>query len=180
MQQYLDRAGERYCLIGGLAVQRWGEPRVTRDVDVTLLCPFGSEAGAVDRLLAAFEPRLAGAREFAFRSRVLLLWAGNGIGVDVALGALPFEESCVRRASDWAIGPYMVLRTCGAEDLVVLKIFAGRPRDWLDVESVLLRQREVLDWSLILTELEPLLSLNETPERLDELKRLRDRIDQSA
>ena len=27
----------RFCFIGGLAVQRWGEPRETVDVDLTLL-----------------------------------------------------------------------------------------------------------------------------------------------
>jgi len=27
----------RACVIGGLAVQRWGEPRLTRDVDLSLL-----------------------------------------------------------------------------------------------------------------------------------------------
>lgn len=34
----------RFCLIGGMAVQRWGEPRQTRDVDLTLLTGFGGEA----------------------------------------------------------------------------------------------------------------------------------------
>ena len=33
----------RFCLIGGLALQRWGEPRETIDVDLTLLTGFGEE-----------------------------------------------------------------------------------------------------------------------------------------
>ena len=168
----LTQARERFCLIGGLAVQRWGEPRVTRDVDLTLLCPFGHEAAAADLLLSEFKPRMADARQFAFRNRVLLLQAGDGIGIDVALGSLPFEARCVQRASDWEIAPGVVLRTCSAEDLVVLKAFAGRPRDWIDLEAVLLRQRATLDWTQVFGELEPLIGLAEAPEKLDKLKAL--------
>jgi hypothetical protein len=51
----------RPCLIGAMAVQRWGEPRLTQDVDVTVLAPIGSERPLVDRLLARFEARVAAA-----------------------------------------------------------------------------------------------------------------------
>lgn len=37
VQDLCEREGWEFCFIGGLAVQRWGEPRVTRDVDLTLL-----------------------------------------------------------------------------------------------------------------------------------------------
>ena len=43
LQAFCDRQGWRSCFIGGIAVQRWGEPRVTRDVDLTLLTGFGGE-----------------------------------------------------------------------------------------------------------------------------------------
>lgn len=154
--------------------------RATQDADVTLLCPFGGEADPVDRLLAGFRPRREGAREFALRNRVLLLWSSEGVGIDVALGALPFEERCVGRASDWTVPPGVVLRTCIAEDLVVLKAFAGRPQDWLDLESVLVRQRRSLDWRLIVRELKPLLELRETPENLEKLQQLRHKVESDA
>jgi hypothetical protein len=43
-------------IIGGLAVQRWGEPRQPRDVDVALLTGFGDEASFVDHLLEHYRP----------------------------------------------------------------------------------------------------------------------------
>jgi len=43
VQGFLDARGWRSCVIGGVAVQRWGEPRLTRDVDVTLLTGLGNE-----------------------------------------------------------------------------------------------------------------------------------------
>ncbi len=33
---FCEIQGWRVCVIGGLAVQRWGEPRLTRDVDLSL------------------------------------------------------------------------------------------------------------------------------------------------
>lgn len=167
-------------MIGAIALQRWGEPRATRDVDVTLLCPFGSEGAAADRLLSRFKPRLEAAREFALQRRVMLLWSGDAIGVDVAFGALPFEERCVERASDWELSPGIVLHTCSAEDLVVLKTFAGRGQDWVDLNGIVVRQRRSLDWRLVFEELEPLVVLRESPEYLEKLKQLRRQIEQSA
>lgn len=93
LQSLLEAHGWRFCFIGGIAVLRWGEPRFTRDLDVTLLCPFGSEDEISAPLLnSGYSARIADAGEFARRNRVLLLAAPNGIPIDVALAALPFEE----------------------------------------------------------------------------------------
>jgi hypothetical protein len=41
LQDFCDRQGWLSCFIGGIAVQRWSQARVTRDVDLTLLTGFG-------------------------------------------------------------------------------------------------------------------------------------------
>ena len=173
-QRVLAAAGERFCMIGGLALQRWGRPRVTQDVDVTLLCPFGAEAAAAERLLAKFKPRITEATAFAMRNRVLLLRTSDGVALDVAFGGLPYEERCVERSTEWQFAPDTLLRTCSAEDLVVLKAFASRPQDWLDIESVAERRRHALDWDLIVEELAPLAAARDSPEAVDRVLRLRD------
>ena len=33
LQKFCDERGWGYCFIGGLALQHWGEPRLTLDVD---------------------------------------------------------------------------------------------------------------------------------------------------
>jgi hypothetical protein len=53
--------------------------------------------------------------------------------------------------------------------LIIHKVFAGRDKDWGDVESVLIRQRIKLDLSLIRQELKPLLELKGQPEAMDKL-----------
>lgn len=42
VQRKLIEGKERFCFIGAIALQRWGEPRATRDVDATVLVPFGA------------------------------------------------------------------------------------------------------------------------------------------
>jgi hypothetical protein len=160
----------RFCFIGALAVQRWGEPRLTLDVDVTLLTGLGAEAAFVDGLLEHFAGRIPDAREFALRHRVLLIESTAAIPIDVALGAMPFEERAVARASDFLIQEGVVLTTCSAEDLIVFKAFAGREKDWLDIEGIVTRQGDRLDEALIWTEVEPLLELKDAPEAVERLR----------
>ena len=161
------------CLIGGIALQRWGEQRATRDADMTLLVGWGNEAPYVDELLAHFAPRLPDAREHALRHRVLLLRHPNKTPPDIGLGGLPFEEHTIERASFFQLTAQYGYTTCCAEDLVVHKVFAGRPQDWVDVRSILVRQGENLDFDLIEEELTPLLELLEMPERFLTLEKMR-------
>ncbi len=156
-------------------MQRWGEPRVTNDADLTLLTGWGEEQKFIDRLLTHFRPRHADTVEFALRRRVLLLTAANDVPLDIALAAVPFEERTIQRASAWPISPAISLTTCSAEDLVVHKVFASRGLDWIDVEGILRRQNKKLNLPLIFDELRPLLELKEEPENEEKLRRLMQR-----
>jgi hypothetical protein len=173
LQAVCEAESWRFCFIGGLALQRWGEPRETVDVDLTLLTGFGGEEPYVRKLLERFQGRVDDAAEFALTRRVLLLRSGSGVGIDIALGGLPFEESAVSRSSLFAFPSNVRLRTCSAEDLVVMKAFAARSRDWADIEGIIIRQTGKLDWDYIHTQLNPLVELKEAPEILAELEKRR-------
>jgi hypothetical protein len=176
VQEHCRSHDLKLCFIGGLAVLRWGEPRLTRDVDLTVIALPGSEQIAVDSLLEGFASRIADARAFALANRVLLLRAANGVPLDVALGALDFELRAVERATPWMVDTRSLL-TCSAEDLIIFKTFAGRDRDWLDVEGVVIRQGRSLDRALICAELEQLLPLKGST---DDLARIRMLLDQDS
>ena len=164
----------RFCFIGGLALLRWGEPRFTRDVDVTLLTGFGREGEFIAAILASgYRGRIPDAAEFARRNRVLLVDSPEGIPIDIAFACLPFEELLVERASLFEFEAGCSLRTCSAEDLIVQKLFAFRPRDVLDVETIVVRQRGRLDWAYVETHLSPLVELKERPEIMDVFSGLR-------
>ena len=164
LQAFCAERGWKSCVIGGLAVQRWGEPRQTRDVDLTLLTGLGNEERFVDPLLARYAARIPNARRFALERRVLLLRTGSDVPLDVSLGGLSFEARVVERATAFEVDPGVALITCSAEDLIVLKVFAGRPQDWIDVEGIIVRQGRTLERALVLNELEPLLRLKDDDE----------------
>ena len=156
---HLRELGRQASVIGGLAVQRWGQPRFTADADLTVLAPIGSEASLVDPLIERFEPRQPTARQFALDRRVLLLRASNGVDLDISLAALPFEEEVLQRASTWREVAALPLVTCSAEDLIVYKLVAARWRDIADIEGIVRRQAGRLDverirrWSRLFAEL---------------------------
>ena len=168
---FMHARGWRFCIIGGLAVQRWGEPRTTLDADFTLLTGWGDEAPYVQALLQRFESRLDDAEAFALSRRILLLRAGNGTDIDIALGALPLEQSMNERARPEEFAEGITLPCCTAEDLFIMKAFAGRTRDWLDAESIAARQTS-LDAAYILDNLRALCDLQETPESYERARRL--------
>lgn len=176
LQQALEQFEWHFCFIGGIAVQCWGEPRLTNDVDITLLTGFGEEAPFIQKLLERFEARVEDPAEFALRNRVLLLKSETGVGIDVALAALPFERRCIKRSRLHVLSEEVSLRVCSAEDLIVLKAFAGRAKDWGDLEGLMLRQGERLDWNYVRKNLKPLLQAKESPETLPQLLALRDRL----
>jgi Nucleotidyltransferase of unknown function (DUF6036) len=180
LQQFCEAKGWRFCFIGGIAVQRWSEPRLTNDSDMTLLTGFGGEAPFVDALLAEYRPRLKDARTFALTNRVLLLHGHNGSGLDIALGALPFEEEAIARSKYEEYLPGLNLRVCSAEDLIVMKVFANRELDWRDVKMTIVRQgSDTLDWEHIYKHLTPLLELKDEMHLLSKLDELRRRGGQS-
>lgn len=176
LQARLQERGWRFCLIGGLALQRWGEPRETIDVDITLLTGFGGEEPIIREILNWYEPRIPDPAGFALKHRVLLVQAASGVGIDIALGGMPFEESAVDRASLYEFAPEVFLLTASAEDLIVMKAFAARPKDWVDLEGIMIRQGDRLDWAYISMQLQPLVELKEEPEIIERLFQMRNSI----
>lgn len=146
IEECLESAGWPFCIVGGVSVLRWGEPRQTTDVDFCLYCGWERTEEAIDFLASRYSTRGTNAAAFALRNRVLLLTSAiEGVTFDVSLGAIPFEESMVQRRSAFEFRPGLSLTTCSAEDLVVMKCFAGRPIDFKDVEGVLARNAGKLD-----------------------------------
>ena len=144
------------------------------DIDLTLLTGFGGEEAYVDEWLAHYEARIEDARDFALRNRVLLLRSTEGIGIDIALGALPFEEKAIERAVLIEMEPGAAVKLCSPEDLIIMKAFADRDLDWNDIRGILVRQGSSrLDWDHIIEHLTPLCEAKEAPGILTRLLKMR-------
>jgi len=145
---------------------------MAQDIDLCLLCGFGEEAKYAPVLLDNFQPRIPDALSFALTNRVLLVSTSNGVAADIVFSGLPFEEEMIKRSSSFDFYPDCSLITCLAEDLVVLKAFADRTKDWMDVESIILRQGRNLDMDYVLRQLSPLCDLKGASEIITRLKNL--------
>jgi hypothetical protein len=62
------------------------------------------------------------------------------------------------------LAPGCILRTCSAEDLIVLRLFAFRPKDVIDAGTVAARCGNDLNWAYIEQNLRELAELKEEPE----------------
>ncbi len=139
----LTAAGIPYMVIGGQAVLLHGEPRATLDIDVTL----GVDVEAFGRVLDAagtigLGPIPEDPEAFARRTMVLPAKDGDsGVRVDFIFSFLPYERQAIGRATTVDIDGVPV-RFASVEDLIIHKIFAGRPRDIEDVRGVLIRHPE--------------------------------------
>lgn len=173
LQAFLLNHDWPFCFIGGLAVLRWGEPRLTQDIDVSLLTGYGRERHFASLPVERYRTRIADAVDFAAQRRVLLLQSDDGYGIDIAFAALPLEELIIRRSSLFEFLPHLALRTCSAEDLLVLKAFSNRPKDQLDLSGIVARQGSELDWAYVEAQLQPLLEVKDDPSILSNLRRLR-------
>ena len=140
----LDEASIPYMMvIGGQAVLLHGEPRLTRDIDVTLGLP-PEDLPPVLALLPGIDlTPLVDPEAFVRETMVLPCRHPSGVRVDFVFSCTPFERQAIERAVPVALCG-QVVRFASAEDLVIhKKVFAGRPRDLEDARTVLLKRPDL-------------------------------------
>lgn len=129
-----------YMIIGGQAVLLYGEPRLTRDIDVTLGVDVDRQAQLVAVAKSVGLTPLVTPESFTTQTMVLPCHdPSSGIRVDFIFSFTPYERQAIDRAVPVSIRSAQV-RFASAEDLIVHKMLAGRPRDHEDVTGILLKQ----------------------------------------
>ena len=172
IQRALKSVVGNFCFIGGLALQRWGEVRVTQGVDLMILCPLGDEMDLVEKLRTILTPRDEDVESLARITRMFLGVAPDGIKVDISLGFMPYETRVMERSVDVEFELAEPLRCCSAEDLAIMKAVAGRDRDWADIRTIVHRSGPDIDWDMVFSELKILLELSENPEHEQRLREI--------
>jgi hypothetical protein len=142
----MAEGGERWYLFGAQAVQVWGAPRLTADVDVTVQLGVQDFAGFVARMQKkGFELRVRDVDGFVKKTRVFpFVHRASEIPVDVVLAGPGLEEEFLKRARPVDLGD-VALPVISPEDLIVTKVLAGRPKDLEDIRGVLRARLETLD-----------------------------------
>lgn len=149
IQQRLEKAGIPSVVIGGLAVSVWGEPRLTRDVDLKVL-GRREERGHLLQLLADCTPLHADPDEAFRRHGIAFFQDPTGTRVDVMLAETSFDETAIGRARMIEMQPGLFVRVCNPEDLIIYKMVSVRDRDRSDVEGIIRRQGDTLDDDYVL------------------------------
>jgi len=157
-----------YAVIGGIALQFWGEPRFTRDVDITVENRMGLPE-LLKVTTEAFGSRVPDPLKFAEATRMILLQIEK-VDVDIALAFPGYEEHLFRNVTAFEVEQGRELRICSAEDLIIHKAVAGRPQDLADIKSIVYRQGDNLEVKYIrrwLREFADALSDRTIPDRFN-------------
>ena len=139
----MKKAAIPYMVIGGQAVLLYGEPRLTRYIDITLGMGV-NELGRLKRVIPGIGLKILVKKEKEFVERNMVLPTmdkKSGIRVDFIFSFSPYERQGIDRAKDVKLGKTLV-RFASLEDVVIHKVVAGRARDLEDVKSILLKNPE--------------------------------------
>ena len=136
----LRRAEIPYMIIGGQAVLLHGLPRMTKDIDITL----GVDTQDLDKVvksISAIGLEIIPDHFESFVERTFVLPARHqesGIRVDFIFSFIPYERQAIDRAKPVLLKGQPVL-FASAEDVIIHKCFAGRPRDLEDARSIMIK-----------------------------------------
>ena len=138
-----------WYLFGAQAALLYGSPRLTADADITVqLGRLTSDAFAATLKRHGFDLRILD-EAFVRTTRVLpIVHRSSNFPADVVLGGPGLEEVFLERAAVRAIHGLKV-PVAAAEDLLVMKVLAGRRKDEEDIVAVLSAQRGKLDLALV-------------------------------
>ena len=165
---FLEEEGYRYAIIGGVAVAQWGFPRATNDVDIKVLVPNTDYAGVRAALLKRFPER---ARVDVPENPFIVAVTVDKVIVDFLLTLPGYEEQIIERAERRDFGGISAW-LCSVEDLIIQKVVAGREKDWLDLEALLLEQYGKLDDAFIDGWLEQFAEALDKPEIVAKYRQL--------
>lgn len=141
---FLEEQRIRYLVIGGLAVVAVGEPRTTADADaIVFVSPAEAEALIAKAAQAGFEVQESVEKQRLATTGTLRFRRG-GFQIDLITASLPFEEAAFRRSSVHLLfGVHLPFPS--PEDLILLKVLAGRDKDMLDAVGIARRHHARLD-----------------------------------
>ncbi len=133
-----------YMIIGGQAVLLYGSPRLTKDIDITL-------GVSVDRLTDMEEIcRSEGLKILPENHKVFVQDThvlpvkdeSTGIRIDLIFSFTPYEEQAINRAKRVRLGKGEA-QFASVEDVIIHKIFSGRPRDMEDVINIMVKNPDI-------------------------------------
>jgi hypothetical protein len=139
----------RYAIVGGLATLIRGRARFTQDVDVLLDVPQVALPGLLEELIRhGFDLDMTKViREYVQESMTSFRF--GSVRIDWLKPVLPLYAHTIANASSlpWTAGH--TLRVAAAEGLILTKLVSFRPQDQVDIETLLIANRDEIDLGFI-------------------------------
>jgi len=145
LQQRLLEEGIPSIVIGGIAVAAWGEPRVTRDVDLKVLLSRQEADRLLEILSTNYQSLVTNPRDALQKQALIFIQDSLGTRLDLLLADTPYDITAIQRGRDVEVQPGVTIRICSPEDLIIYKLISTRLRDHEDFISVIRRQGDLLD-----------------------------------
>lgn len=145
--EQLDLNKIRYCLVGGLAATLRGRMRNTEDVDLVIVADVDEAIRFFHALPTdQFGPLFPEAEQVARTACILALeHIESQITLDLAIGMSGFEQQIVSRSESLPIAG-ITINVATAEDLILMKLLAGRPQDEQDIAGIIATRGDTIDW----------------------------------
>lgn len=173
LQRRLSSAGVPSIVIGGVAVAVWGDPRVTRDVDLKVQLTRNDADRLLHLLASDYTSLLPDPKNALNRQGMIFMQDSAGTRLDLLLAETPYDLVAVQRGRDVELQPGLSVRVCSPEDLVLYKLISIRPRDREDARSVVRRQASDMDDAYILGWLRQFEEALDDSTLVSEYKRMR-------
>lgn len=148
-----NRRRLQYALAGGWAFSALVEPRATTDIDLLMLVEQPSRQGLHALMSSVFESAVVHPAPMVFHGisiwRTVGIRGGQEVVVDVLLADSEFLLEALKRRRLVPFGD-VEIAILTLEDLILLKMLAGRLQDQADLERIRARQEELhVDWSYV-------------------------------
>jgi hypothetical protein len=145
LRKSLSSLKVRWYVFGAQAAIVYGSNRLTSDVDVTLDLRETSVAELLKVLAKhGFEPQIPDRRFIKLTRVIPVVHVKTQLPVDLVLAGPGLEDVFFERVVMISIGSSMI-PFASPEDLVVMKVLSGRPKDLDDIVSILAARHDTLD-----------------------------------
>lgn len=129
-----------YMIIGGQAVLLYGEPRLTKDIDITLsLNP--TQYKKLEKIVKELKLEIIppNPEQFVKETFVLpTLDPKTNMRIDFIMSFSDYEKQAFKRTNKIKLDN-IEINYASLEDIIIHKIISGRPRDIEDIKNILLK-----------------------------------------
>lgn len=133
-----------YMIIGGQAVLIYGEPRLTRDIDITLGLNIDGYK-QIEEVIKELNLKILSENPVDFLEKTMVLPAmdeESGMRVDFIFSFSDYEKQALKRVNKINFDGIEICYA-SVEDLIIHKIISGRERDLEDAKIIVVKNKKI-------------------------------------